>query len=149
MNTPNLCPQCGKPNTECNCQSDWANSINETVASTQPIDEPYREQYPTYLATSIIVGPGKFEGERIYVPFYYDSWGNGCASEDFGNVAFFAILEDEREAFPELGSAYGLALEESEQGFVHCSVYQTREQYEAAVCDAEKKSDKSDDAEVR
>lgn len=40
MNTPNLCPQCGKPN--CDCQSAWANSINETVSELDNSGESIR-----------------------------------------------------------------------------------------------------------
>ena len=115
------------------------------MQTNTPIDKPYREQYSTDPDSDVINTPGKFEGECIYVPFYYDSWGNGCASEEFGNVAFFAIMPDERKAFPELGSAYGLALEESEQGFVNCTVYDTPEQYETAVYDAEKAQESDED----
>ena len=145
---PTLCPQCGK--LECHCQSAWANSINETVSGSQAIDrEQYERQYPTYLATSIIVGPGKFEGERIYVPYFYDQWGNGCASEDFGNIAFFVIDEGERITFPELDGLYGIALEESEQGFVYATIYHTKDKYDTALAKVEESDPEGEPERIR
>lgn len=62
-----------------------------------------------------IISPGKFEGERAYVPYLWSS-GDGDVSEE-GEYSFSIILED-LEEFPELeGKAYVILLE-TDQGFV-------------------------------
>jgi len=50
-----------------------------------------------------IRSPGKFEGEMLYVPYFWDAYLNGCADRDDGNVLGFDILPEDREQFPELG----------------------------------------------
>ncbi len=57
-----------------------------------------------------VQAPGRFQGEPVYVPYYYDQWqhwGADCSSLD---MAFFHIEDFEREIFPELGNAKGVEL---------------------------------------
>jgi hypothetical protein len=71
----------------------------------------------------IICSPGKFEGEMLYVPYFWDLGMNGCADEDEDGVWTFTIMNfGDRVFFPELGNAKVIRLEESEQGFVYSAV---------------------------
>jgi len=76
---------------------------------------------------------GKFEGEPLYVPYFYDLWNNASADEDFGNVGFFKVSPEDTEAFPELVGTFGVVLEETEQGFVNSTTYADEAEYNAAV----------------
>lgn len=70
-----------------------------------------------------IVSPGKFEGEMIYVPYFWQQGLDGCADDDDGETFSFEIGDDERQQFPELGDAKRIALSESESGFVFARIY--------------------------
>jgi hypothetical protein len=50
-----------------------------------------------------IESPGKFEGEMLYVPFFWDAFLNGMADRDGGTVIGFDITPEDRQMFPELG----------------------------------------------
>ncbi len=57
-----------------------------------------------------VQAPGKFQGEPVYTPYFYDQWqhwGADCSTID---MAFFHIEDFERVLFPELGDAVGLEL---------------------------------------
>jgi hypothetical protein len=71
--------------------------------------------------TGLIHSPGKFEGEMLYVPYFWEIFMVGGADEDDGNVLTFGITDDDRKLFPELGTTEKLYLEESDQGFVNSS----------------------------
>lgn len=93
----------------------------------QEIERDYK------LRDGMIRTPGKFEGEMLYVPFYWDSGLMGCASHDVNGVWFFEILTDEKQMFPELADYYGIALEESDSGFVTATLFQSAEGYERSI----------------
>jgi hypothetical protein len=82
--------------------------------------------------SKVIRNPGKFEGEMYFVPALWDSALNGLYDHDAGNVFFFELDENDKDRFPELAEDFGLALEESEQGFVTCTVFETEEEYQKA-----------------
>jgi hypothetical protein len=67
----------------------------------------------------VIRSPGKFEGEMLYVPFYWDIAMNGFANEDDGEVFTFLIEPEDKAIFPELNDRRSLRLYESDLGFVH------------------------------
>ncbi len=69
----------------------------------------------------VIRSPGKFEGEYLYVPYFWDLFLNGCADEDDGDVLRFNVTEKDRMEFPELTDVHTVTLTECEQGFVSCS----------------------------
>jgi hypothetical protein len=78
-----------------------------------------------------IVSPGKFEGEPLYVPYF---WNDAVPDETFGASMFFGITDDDRKEFPEIGGhVYGLKLYESEQGFVYLTEYYSESEYISAV----------------
>lgn len=74
----------------------------------------------------VIQDPGKFEGEPIYVPFYWDMGLEGFADEDEtdgdgGNRYTFYLDDQDKAVWPELGSATRLHLSETETGFIYSS----------------------------
>ncbi len=63
-----------------------------------------------FVRKGVVMAPGKFQGEPVYTPYFYDqwqNWGADCASMD---MAFFHIEDFERQLFPELGNAVGVEL---------------------------------------
>jgi hypothetical protein len=80
-------------------------------------------------------GPGKFEGESIYSPYFYDAIMDGGIGEEFyfgeGEPVYTLteLTEDDKAIFPELSGDYGVCLWESEQGFFNCVVISTKADY--------------------
>jgi hypothetical protein len=68
----------------------------------------------------IIQSPGKFEGEMLYVPYFWDAYLNGMADDDDGNVLTFIVDSGDKNEFPELANITKIHLEESDNGFVYC-----------------------------
>lgn len=69
----------------------------------------------------IIRDPGRFEGEAIYVPYFYQAYLDGMADEDDGEVLKFRIQKQDLEQFPELADRKTVRLYIRENGFV-CEV---------------------------
>ena len=79
------------------------------------------------VENDIIRSPGKFEGEHISAPYFYDDSMNGCweymfadGPEDEETPLLFVwteISEEDRKEFPEIAEKY-VKLFESDQGFV-------------------------------
>jgi len=66
-----------------------------------------------------IKSPGKFEGEMLYVPHFWDVFLNGGTDDTEGDdVMVFEVDHDERIAFPELGKKKRVKLRERDDGFV-------------------------------
>ena len=85
---------------------------------TSPID--YK------LHNGIIAEPGKFEGDPLYVPYFWDMALQGLADDDYFDegdvlISVFQITEKYAATFPELESEIGMLIEvwENEQGFVY------------------------------
>ena len=94
--------------------------------------------YNVNASSGVIQSLGKFEGESIVVPHFYDQWQSGGADEDFGSIAFFTVEDEDRAEFGnELFGIYGLALEETDQGFVYCTTCDTEQEYKDLVERAE------------
>jgi hypothetical protein len=103
-------------------------------------------------ANKIIRNLGKFEGEPVYVPYFWDCALQGMYAEDVNGVFFMPLYQEDFIMFPELYlntwdgvtppqdnvPAYGIALKESEQGFVYSKVYDTQAEYNAAVEEQER-----------
>jgi hypothetical protein len=70
----------------------------------------------------IITSPGKFEGEMLYVPYFWDAYLNGLVDDDDGGVLTFLVDGEDRAMFPELGNATKVHLESDDAGFVYCGV---------------------------
>jgi hypothetical protein len=65
-----------------------------------------------------IVSPGKFEGEMVYAPFFYEVACCGCADFDEGARFGFTVSEEDRREFPELEGRVEIWFYEREDGFV-------------------------------
>lgn len=112
-----------------------------------------RESYQVD-ANKIIRTLGKFEGEPIYAPYYWDCCLQGMFAEDVNGVFFMPLDASDHAMWPELylntwdgqhdpttKPVYGIALEESEQGFVYSKVYDTQAEYNAAVEEMERQEE--------
>lgn len=64
------------------------------------------------------VGPGKFEGEPIYLAYFYDQVIEGCG-ESVGNGYCVEVEEEDREIFPELGDIQEICFYCDDNGFVN------------------------------
>ena len=73
----------------------------------------------TVDANGIIRSPGKFEGEPVYVPYFWDAYLEGFADEDDGEVLTFRVTAEDRAEFPELDGVTTVRLWETDQGFVY------------------------------
>ena len=68
-----------------------------------------------------IQSPGKFEGEMLYAPYFWDAYLNGWADSDDGEVLTFDVTDDDRREFPELAEIKAIDLINTDQGFVYCT----------------------------
>ncbi len=66
----------------------------------------------------VIVSPGRFEGEMIYVPHFAEVWLDGGGEDGWGPVDYFDVLSEDKAEFPELGEQRKVCLAETEDGFV-------------------------------
>lgn len=66
----------------------------------------------------IIRSPGKFEGEMLYVPYFWDAYLNGFADRDNGRVLGFNVTAKAKAEFPELRKRRTVKLLEDNNGFV-------------------------------
>ena len=67
----------------------------------------------------IVSHPGKFEGCNPWIPYFWEAYLNGCASEDYGRTLAFDVDETDRTIFPELEGVERVYLWESDSGFVY------------------------------
>lgn len=84
-----------------------AEKLRESILSQYRVDSHGR-----------ITSPGKFEGEMLYVPYFWNEFLDGGADEDDGEVLGFDVLPEDKEAFPELRRRRKIRLMETDQGFV-------------------------------
>ena len=101
-------------------------TLEQRESSSERDARLVREQYQ-HDANGRITQPGKFEGEPIFVPYYWDVAMNGFADSDDGKVFGFRFTAagDDFEVWPELkrwlGRKRSMKLYEDSQGFVHAS----------------------------
>lgn len=67
----------------------------------------------------IIRNPGKFEGEMLYVPYFYDWFLDGSGDEQDDGTILFDVCDRDREIFPELDDAETITLTVDSNGFVY------------------------------
>lgn len=79
----------------------------EEITSEYTIDE-----------NGIIRDLGKFEGEMLYVPYFWDAYLNGMADEDDGETLTFEVSDDDRAMFPELAETKQVQIYQRDDGFV-------------------------------
>jgi hypothetical protein len=65
-----------------------------------------------------ITSPGKFEGQPIWVPYFWDKALEGWADDEAGNDPVFLVMPEDCLLFPELRGTLTLRLHEDSQGFV-------------------------------
>jgi hypothetical protein len=78
--------------------------------------EEIKNQY--VVSNGRIISPGKFEGEMVYVPHYWDVFLNGFADRENGNVLGFDVTPEDKIQFPELKRRRTVKLCERSDGFV-------------------------------
>lgn len=71
-----------------------------------------------------IVSAGKFQGEPIYAPYFWESVLNGCCDEEVTlndkPHNWFTVSDADRAEFPELAEIVMVVISESDNGFVTC-----------------------------
>ena len=74
----------------------------------------------TYAVThhGVIKTPGKFEGEMVYVPFYWDIFLDGFVDRDDGKILSFDVTKEDKIMFPELVKRKTVKLCQRDDGFV-------------------------------
>lgn len=82
-----------------------------------------RQQIETEYAVvdGVIRSPGKFEGEAVYVPYFWDAYLSGMADRDDGTILGFDITAEDKQQFPELKGRRTIKLYQRDDGFV-CEV---------------------------
>lgn len=65
-----------------------------------------------------ITNPGKFEGEAVYVPHFWDAFLNGEADRDDGTIVGFNVTKEDKAMFPELKGRRTVRIYERDDGFV-------------------------------
>lgn len=66
-----------------------------------------------------ITSPGKFEGEKRYVPYFWElSLDGGCESDEPG-IFEVQIMDEDIQKFPELAGYNHVRLFECDSGFVY------------------------------
>jgi len=70
-----------------------------------------------------VKGPGKFEGEPVYSPYFYDLAMNGQEDDiewdGDTEISVFTVTEEDRAIFPELSNIKTIRLWISDTGFCY------------------------------
>ena len=66
----------------------------------------------------VIKHPGKFEGQPVYVPYFWEVYLDGRADHDDDTVLSFNVIAEDKAIFPELKRRKTVRLMEDSQGFV-------------------------------
>lgn len=66
----------------------------------------------------VIRNPGRFEGEPLWAPYYWDVYMNGGADDDDGGCLSFDVSEDDRVIFPELADVARVEIYQRDDGFI-------------------------------
>jgi hypothetical protein len=85
-----------------------------TTTIRQEIEQNYR-----ISATGHIQSPGKFEGQMIYVPYFWEASLDGGPDDYDDDALLFDVTAEDRALFPEIPvKTEIIRLIETEQGFV-------------------------------
>lgn len=87
--------------------------------------EQLLSEYQTYPGTDIICSPGKFEGESLYIPYFWNM--NGEDDTDYHKdehceIRIWTVSKDDIAIFPDLTNVKYVRLWESSDGFVFSSI---------------------------
>jgi hypothetical protein len=89
-------------------------------------------------------GPGKFEGEPSYVPYYWDKTMDGSEDDTIYDgdtpVSVFIVSTEDINIFPELKGTYSVLLWEDDYGFVNRMECESKEKLESLTAELEKES---------
>lgn len=66
----------------------------------------------------VIHSPGRFEGQALYVPYFWNAYLCGNAHEVGADLIQFTVLSSDRTQFPELGSRVVVQLRQRSDGRV-------------------------------
>jgi hypothetical protein len=104
------------------------------------------------VRNGVIQSPGKFEGEPMHVPYFYDGMLEGWGDTN-GPATLIPIDDDERRAFPETLSPEDVAivLWQDDNGFCNSRVFQSvdaAETFLAAFADEDEDEMTADDPDV-
>jgi hypothetical protein len=84
----------------------------------QSIRQRYLDEFQV-SASGRIASPGKFEGEMIYVPYFWDCFLEGGADSDNGEVISFKLDSTDKTLWPEIPARKRtMRLYERSDGFV-------------------------------
>jgi hypothetical protein len=85
-----------------------------------------------------IESPGKFESEPIYAPYFWDGDSTDTVYVDDRAIEFYIVDDDDRAKFPGLlDGVYGIALDETDQGFVNVEEFTSEAAYKTRVRELE------------
>jgi hypothetical protein len=67
----------------------------------------------------IIMNPGKFQGEPVYVVDFYEAMQDGCGEDTQDGYISFPITDEDKQQYPELIPYSTIEISEDEMGFLH------------------------------
>ena len=68
--------------------------------------------------SGVIRSPGKFEGEMLYVPHFWEIYLDGFSDRDDGRIIGFDLTAEDKAEFPELKGKRTVRLFQRDDGFV-------------------------------
>jgi len=72
------------------------------------------------LKDGVVQDPGKFEGEMLYVIYFWNLYLDGWSDSDDSKILSFKVTAEDKAVFPELGRRRkAVKLYEDDQGFVN------------------------------
>ena len=71
-----------------------------------------------------ITQPGKFEGEPVWAPSFWNAGLEGYADEDDSDAYWFDVTDDDRREWPSLAGIARVELREDSNGFVRAWVHE-------------------------
>ena len=105
------CEKCGRPF-----------SLEGVQFKEAKFEEKERVKVSREKYEEMVKGPGKFEGERPWVPYFWEAVLDGDDDSkliDGYAVSFFIVMRGDKDTFAELKDVYAISVFEDEQGFVH------------------------------
>ena len=104
-------------------EPDYSPDANDHPVTRAWILENYRVRFTgvgTPFERSYIMNPGKFEGEPIFTPYFYELAMNGMGEPGPDNSDRFYVEPEDIQEFPELAGIITVELQYSDNGFVFC-----------------------------
>lgn len=76
------------------------------------------KDYLVIFPAGKIQTPGKFQGEMLYVPHFYQAFLDGTADSESGPCISFRVNDTDRQEFPELKGKRWVNLIQMDEGFI-------------------------------